>query len=175
MVALPKPVKWVTQDRALDIIMEKTGTSLDDANDALVRIAAEGVVKTRRIVFDVDPFELAPDYWMDDARIDRDGGFEFHRSELMRWLHPDDDKPRRGLGRTPKLKAPRGIEHKAFAAWYSDRAREAKEDDRSSREEDHAAAVAHFNCAIPWEWVKEARRELPKDHPYRTKGRRRVK
>ncbi len=79
---------------------------------------------------------------------------------------------RDSLGRAPKL-AKSSLKARAeFDTWYSKRARTAQSHDRSSREDDRKVAVLHFRCSIPEDWVTAARKELPKDHPYRTRGRR---
>ena len=78
---------------------------------------------------------------------------------------------RAALPKSPKP-ALTNITYDEFETWYSDRARNAKPGDRSSREEDRRAAELHFQCGIPNDWPEIARLKLPSNHPYKTKGRR---
>ena len=82
---------------------------------------------------------------------------------------------RSALPAQPKL-AKVSVKHTDFEKWYVDRAAaDAKTGRRSSRKEDRDAAISHFGCSILWAWITEAHNKLPKDHPYRTPGRRPTK
>ena len=82
---------------------------------------------------------------------------------------------REAIPSTPKL-AKVGISESGFRKWFDERAAaDAKTDTRSSREKTCAAAIEHFGCNIPVDWVKEIQKTLPKDHPYRKRGRPRDK
>ncbi len=76
------------------------------------------------------------------------------------------------LPSVPKL-ASVEIPEREFESWYKERADDAYEKDmRSSRDQDHREAEAHFGCKIPSAWFRHHRRNLPTDHPFHIKGRR---
>ena len=82
---------------------------------------------------------------------------------------------REAIPSTPKL-AKVGISESDFRKWFDERAAaDAKTDTRSSREATRAAAIRHFRCNIPVDWVKESHKTLSKDHPWRHRGRPRAK
>lgn len=196
------PVEWlegmkaagvILREESRDLWIDEAGASWEQrallwATELYRGVAARNLRDAHRIhvINEFPPFELPPEHIWYDARAlgmtmtatgeSMPGNNPASRhAALVKRVEQIITEWRQALPSKPKL-AKTNIKPADFDEWYLKRAAvDAKTGTPSPREKDREEAIKHFGCIILCDWIDEIRQTLPKDHPYKQRGRRRLK